>query len=181
MHFYFYDCFLFFIGLIAGTIDTLAGGGGLITVPALLFTGINIIPALGTNKLQSAICELSATLRFWKSGQLSFHGLAIPLFFTVIGSAIGTITLQYSADQTLNKIVPWLLLAILLYYYLFPNLHFNLEKRQLPIKPKILPWMGAVIGFYNGFFGPGTGAIWTISLMQIYKLRINTATMIANR
>ncbi|MBI0066544.1 TSUP family transporter [Commensalibacter sp. M0134] len=178
MHFYFYDCFLFFIGLIAGTIDTLAGGGGLITVPALLFTGINIIPALGTNKLQSAIGELSATLRFWKSGQLSFHGLAIPLFFTVIGSAIGTITLQYSADQTLNKIVPWLLLAILLYYYLFPNLHFNLEKRQLPIKPKILPWMGTVIGFYNGFFGPGTGAIWTISLMQIYKLRINTATII---
>lgn len=178
MHFHFIDGFLFIVGLTAGTLDTLAGGGGLITVPALIFTGVNMIPALGTNKLQAAIGELSATLRFWKSGKLSFRGLAKPIGFTVTGSAIGTIILQYSSDQILNKIIPWFLLAILSYYYLSPRLHMDSEKQQLPENPRLLPWLGSTIGFYNGFFGPGTGAIWTILLIQIYKLRINAATMI---
>ncbi|GEB88251.1 hypothetical protein ZMO01_15910 [Zymomonas mobilis subsp. mobilis] len=115
------DLFLFVIAVIAGIVDTLGGGGGLITVPALALTGMGVVTALGTNKFQSAIGEFSAALRFWKSRHLKLRPLYLSLFSTVIASALGTILLQICDEKSLNKIVPWLLLSVFLYYIFSPT------------------------------------------------------------
>lgn len=173
------DLFLFIISIIAGIVDTLGGGGGLITVPALALTGMGAVTALGTNKFQSAIGEFSAALHFWKSRHLKLRPLYLSLFSTVIASALGTILLQICDEKRLNKIVPWLLLSVFLYYIFSPTSYSQPEKESLPENPKLLPCLGGAVGFYNGFFGPGTGAIWTIILNHIYRLRLNIATMYA--
>lgn len=170
---------LAFIALCAGFIDTLAGGGGLITVPAILMTGMNPIAALGTNKLQSAIGELSASLYFIRKSKQSYRGLLFAMIYTIIGATIGTILLQITPITKLEKIIPYLLLFVLIYYI------FNLKKKdidynlELKIDNKKFFALGNLIGFYNGFFGPGTGSIWTIALIKFFKVNLQKATIYA--
>ncbi|MXV45228.1 TSUP family transporter [Saccharibacter sp. 17.LH.SD] len=168
---------LFFVAFIAGIIDTVAGGGGLITVPVLTLSGMSAVTALGTNKLQSAIGELSATIRFWKAGNVDYHKIILGIVFTIVGSSIGTFFIQIVPQSQSNKIIPWLLLLFFIYYIFSPNQNKVSLEKDLPKNPRKLIPMGLIIGFYNGFFGPGTGSIWTISLNRLYNLRINIATM----
>lgn len=108
--------FLVIIALVAGFIDTLSGGGGLITLPAMLFTGMNPVAALGTNKLQSAIGEFSATLHFFQKSQVNYRHLTMAFVYTIIGASIGTILLQITSTDKLEKAIPFFLLAVLIYY-----------------------------------------------------------------
>lgn len=166
------------MAFIAGTVDTIAGGGGLITVPAQLLSGVNPIIALGTDKLQSAIGELSATLHFLRHGKVNYKLLTLGLIYTMIGAAIGTILLQYIPIHNLEKIIPILLLAILLYYLYSNKKNKNSETKDLTDKSnRFFLSIGSSIGFYNGFFGPGTGTLWAISFMHFKKLSLQKATM----
>lgn len=113
--------FLVIIALVAGFIDTLSGGGGLITLPAMLFTGMNPIAALGTNKLQSAIGEFSATLHFFRKSQVNYRILTMAFVYTIIGSSIGTALLQITPTDKLEKAIPFFILALLIYYVLSLN------------------------------------------------------------
>ena len=79
------------IGLLAGTIDSIAGGGGLITIPALLATGLSPAAALGTNKLQSCFGSFSATRYFFKQGLIDLVAMRLAIICTFVGSALGTI------------------------------------------------------------------------------------------
>ena len=170
--------FLTLAAVLAGVVDTLAGGGGLITVPALLFSGVPPVLALGTNKLQSCLCETSATLVFRKKNKINFNSLKVGLAFTLLGSVLGTVLLQFTHVEVLKKLVPFFLLAVFL---------MNLATKARPVSnnaedsfiqdSKLVP-LGVGIGFYNGFFGPGTGTIWTVSLQKFLRLPLQTATMI---
>jgi uncharacterized membrane protein YfcA len=173
------DILLTTVAFIAGTIDALAGGGGLITVPALLMTGMNPVMALGTNKLQSAIGEFSAVLHFMKQKQVSYSVLTFGLIFTIIGSIIGTIALQITPIKQLEKIIPFLLLGILIYYIINQHRKNTYSNEYLQPSNKRFFYLGSVIGFYNGFFGPGTGSIWAIALMKVFKLGLKKATIYA--
>ncbi len=170
---------LMFVALTASTIDTLAGGGGLITVPAILMSGMNPISALGTNKLQSAIGEFSAVLHFMRKKQVAYKVLLYALIYTAIGSILGTVVLQFTPTHELEKVIPFFLLAILVYYifHLKRNNLFH-NKVLIPDNKKFL-LLGTLIGFYNGFFGPGTGSIWAVVLMKYFKLDMQKATMYA--
>ena len=166
---------LSFLAFIAGVIDTLAGGGGLITVPALMMSGLNPVLALGTNKLQSSISEISATLHFAKSGKIGLKKMTPYLVLTGIGACCGGILLQFIKTKTLESMIPFLLLGVFI-YYLFshsPKKQTNLSETQL----RPLVFLGPLVGFYNGFFGPGTGSIWSIVLMRFTGLGIKEATM----
>ncbi|AHJ63517.1 putative membrane spanning protein [Granulibacter bethesdensis] len=174
------DVFLFAAAFCAGVVDTVAGGGGLICVPALGLTGMGTVAVFGTNKLQSVLGQLSATLKFWRQGGMDFSPLRPGLLCTVVGALAGAMLLQIVSEVFLKRLVPWMLLGVFLYYVLSSDRKDVAGEARLPPHPCKLQPLGVVIGFYNGFFGPGTGSIWTVALSRTYQLRINAATMYAN-
>lgn len=179
LHFYLYFI-LTFVAFIAATIDTLAGGGGLITVPAILLTGMNPVMALGTSKLQSAIGELSACLYFMKDKNINYKLLKMGFLFVIMGSIIGTVLLQITPTVKLEDIIPWLLLSVLIYFIWTQRAKFqdNTSQNLIPENKRFFG-LGSAIGFYNGFFGPGTGSIWALALMRVFKLNLQQATIYA--
>ncbi len=151
------------VAFLSGTIDSITGGGGLITVPALLATGLNPIAALGTNKLQAAISELSATLHFSKT--VNYRKIATYIVYTSVGAALGALLVQVTRSERVESIVPWLLLFSLI-CFLIPKR----SRTESQSKFHRLKIMAPLIGFYNGFFGPGTGSLWSIGFMEIIHL-----------
>ncbi len=167
---------LIVIAASAGLIDTLAGGGSLISVPALLMMGLPPVLALGTSKFQSCIGELNATIHFIRSKKINFKTLLPGLFFAALGSVAGTCCVQMINNAEAEKIIPWLLSVIVAYTYLSP--YFLAEKTDQKISFALFFIVfGLCIGFYNGFLGPGTGALWVFVFMFFLGLNLVSASM----
>ncbi len=168
---------LFAGGALAGFVDSIAGGGGIITVPLFLSVGLPPHLALGTNKLQASFGSLTASLRYRRGGLVSFRTLIEGILFTLIGAILGTVAIQLISAAFLNLIIPFLLLAVFLYTLFSPRLgEIDVESR---LDPKLFFLLfGLLLGFYDGFFGPGTGSFWTIALAAVagYNLKRATAT-----
>src|SRR5437762_7655165 len=113
---------LFLTGLFAGTIDAIAGGGGLISLPVLMGFGIPPHLALGTNKLQGLFGTASATYSYYRQGWLSRQGLLQGLFYSFIGAMVGAAVSQFVSSEILKKIIPILLALVLLYTLFSPKL-----------------------------------------------------------
>lgn len=111
-----------FVGFSAGIIDTLAGGGGLITLPTLLATGLPPVIALGTNKIQGVVGELTASLRFLRHRKFELKKIYLGLVSVVISSSSGAIAVQHLHTAILQKGIPFLLLAVLIYIIVLPKL-----------------------------------------------------------
>ncbi len=155
---------LFFTGFIAGFIDSVAGGGGLITVPVLLSIGLSPQVALGTNKLQSSFGSFSSSLNFFLKKKVDIKSVKTGMFFTFIGAAAGSILIQMLKSEFLIKIIPVLLIVIFFYTLLSKNI--SDEDRTPKISDNVyFVIFGLLIGGYDGFFGPGTGSFWTASCM----------------
>lgn len=165
-----------FTGLIAGLIDTLAGGGGLICVPALLSVGLSPATTLGTNKLQSCVGEFNAALHFIRKKQINLHSLILGLVVTAISAIVGAICVQLIHPDNLKKILPWLLLVVLIYTIFSPNAKSVTTHAKFSWRTFSLIF-GVIIGFYNGFFGPPTGSLWMFALMFFASMSIVNATM----
>jgi uncharacterized membrane protein YfcA len=162
--------------MFAGIIDTLAGGGGLITVPALLFAGLPPTLALGTNKLQAVIGEFNASLHFMYHGRISPKSIAPGLISAGCGALIGAWAVQHAHPELLNKVIPYLMLAVLIYMIFIGRF----KKSEFPHPVSINKFYliaGLSIGFYNGFFGPGTGAFWIAALMIFLCFDLKKATL----
>lgn len=162
------------VAVLTGFIDAVAGGGGLIMVPALLFAGASPIQALGTNKLQSVFGTAVATRNYMRAGLVDWreHRLTISLVF--IGAVAGVLLVQSIDARTLGLMIPLLLIAVSLYVLLSPRMtdedaHHRLSERGYsPV--------GGLIGFYDGFFGPGTGTLCTTSLVALRGYGLTRAT-----
>lgn len=100
---------LFFVALFAGFIDAIAGGGGLLTIPALLLTGMNPVAVLATNKLQACAGSFSASLAMIKKGLIHPKMMKIALVFAFVGSGVGTILVQLSPPDFLKKALPFVI------------------------------------------------------------------------
>lgn len=162
---------------IAAVIDTIAGGGGLITIPVLLLLGLSPQMALGTNKLQACFGSGTAAFKFYRYSNMRFKDIAPGIFFTFIGASLGTWLVLMINPEHLKKGLPYLLAAALIYMLLSPKKHLELEKKP---KMKALSFIiiaGLALGFYDGFFGPGTGSLWCIALMFFLGYPITKATM----
>lgn len=168
---------LFLTALSAGFVDSIAGGGGLITVPVLLAVGIPPHLALGTNKVQASFGSSTAAIRYARSGLIIKEQIATGVVFTLIGAALGTLLVQIIPADFLGKIIPFILLAVFFYTLLSPNLGH--KERDAKIKKSVFYTVaGLTLGFYDGFFGPGTGSLWTIALISFlgYDMKGATAT-----
>lgn len=163
-------------GFFAALVDSMVGGGGLISLPALIATGMPTHLALGTNKLASTTGASSSTYHYFKSGNLNKKILfaLVPLSF--IGSAIG-VNAVLSINPDFLKVLIIFLVAIIGIYTLV-NKNLGMEDRYVDASPKQL-WKGrgmaGIIGFYDGFFGPGTGSFLIFTLIHIFGLDFKKA------
>jgi hypothetical protein len=166
---------LFATGLLAGFVDSIAGGGGLITVPVLLNLGIPPLFALGTNKLQASFGSGSAAWHYSQSKVVSLSDCRAGVLFTLIGAAAGTLFLQTRDPAFLRQLIPVLLLAIAAYMIFKPQLG------DRDIRPRMRPGLfypvfGFLLGFYDGFLGPGTGTFWAMAFMLGLGFNFTRAT-----
>ena len=153
---------LLLVAIVAGFIDTLAGGGGLITMPALMISGITPLAALGTNKLQGSIGTATSTFMMLKHKKIRWHDVKHLMLFAFIGSAIGSIAVQFINVKLLSFIIPIVLLLIAVYFVISPMPDNNDSKPRLSIK-KYKYGVVPVIGWYDGMFGPGTGSFFSLA------------------
>lgn len=157
---------LFFIAMFAGTLDAIAGGGGLITIPALLAVGVPPTMALGTNKLQACGGSFSASLYFIRKQAVSLKQIWLLILLTFIGAAGGTIFVQLLDVSQLNALLPFLILVIAGYFLFSKTL--NDQDRQPRISYTLFAFTAAVgIGFYDGMFGPATGSFFTLAFVLL--------------
>lgn len=166
---------LFAASLLAGLIDAMAGGGGLITLPALLAAGLPPQLALGTNKFQSSFGSLSASIHFIREGHADWDIARTGVIFTFIGAVAGAWLVSVLPAGFLNKAIPFLLLIIVVYFILSPDLGRLDKKPKIPHVQFYIP-AGLLLGFYDGFFGPGCGSFWAVTLMLVCGYNMVKAT-----
>lgn len=162
------------VAALAGFIDAIAGGGGLLTLPALLAAGIPPIQALATNKLQSSLGTSIATANYARKGFVDLRGMRWPTLASFAGSAVGAYAVQSLDPSFLQALVPLLLIAIAIYFLASP--HVSDEARPARLKGLAFVPIAALIGGYDGFFGPGTGAFFVVSLTALAGLGLVRAT-----
>ncbi|EEF58017.1 TSUP family transporter [Pedosphaera parvula] len=166
---------LFATGLIAGFVDSIAGGGGLITLPVWLSVGMPPQYALGTNKLQATFGSGSAAWHYTRAGIVSLRECSLGVFFTLIGAAAGTVLVQKLDPSFLKRFIPVLLLGIVAYIIFKPRIGDKDVHPRISNKPFYIIF-GLVLGFYDGFFGPGAGSLWTMALMLGLGFNLTKAT-----
>jgi uncharacterized membrane protein YfcA len=159
----------------AGFVDAIAGGGGIITIPALLAAGLPPHLALGTNKLQASIGTLAATIGYRKAGLFTFRELLPGIAATALGAALGAAAVGAIDSSFLKVLIPILLVGILVFLALKPRFGLESSGRKLPLLPF---WIGGglALGFYDGFFGPGTGTFWSMALVGLAGYGLKEAT-----
>jgi len=166
---------LFIVGGVAGWIDSIAGGGGLITVPVLLGLGFPPADALGTNKLQAVFGSGAATWHYSRAGLFDFRECAAGVLFTAMGAVLGAVAAQRLHPDFLRLVIQFLLIAIALYVLFRPTLG------DLDVHPRMKSAtfhfvFGLALGFYDGFFGPGTGSFWAMAYVMLLGFNLTKAT-----
>ncbi len=162
------------VAVLTGFIDAIAGGGGLIMMPALLFAGIPPLQALGTNKLQSMFGTSMALFNYVRSGLVEWRRNRLTVILVFVGALAGAAVVQSLDVRILNLVIPLLLVAIALYVLLSPRM--SDEDAQHRVTSRGYAPIGAGIGFYDGFFGPGTGTFFTASLVALRGYGLTKAT-----
>lgn len=147
----------------AGFIDAIAGGGGLLTLPALITAGLPEHLSLGTNKGQSVFGSGAATLRFWRAGALAPRRSAFSFAAGFLGSLAGAALVSRIAATSLRPLIIGLL-VVAAALVLMPR-----PRGARPVsRPLTVAAIAALaIGFYDGFFGPGTGTLLIVAFMWL--------------
>jgi uncharacterized membrane protein YfcA len=162
------------VALLTGFIDAIAGGGGLIMMPALLVSGVPPLQALGTNKFQSMFGTFVAMRNYGSKGLIEWRRNLPTVAVVFLGSCTGVLLVKSIEAETLALVIPLLLLANAVYILTSPRMsdvdaHHRLSSRgYAPV--------GGAIGFYDGFFGPGTGSFFTSSLVALRGYGLTKAT-----
>lgn len=138
----------------------------MISLPVLLNFGIPLPLALGTNKFQASFGSVAAAWHYAKAGVVDLKKCMWGITCTLIGSLVGTRTVQWLDPALLGRAVPWLLGAIVIYSLCQP--HVGNEERSPRMGAGLFHFgFGLVLGFYDGFFGPGVGSLWTIAYVLL--------------
>lgn len=160
---------------IAGFIDSIAGGGGLITVPALLLAGFPPVDALGTNKLQGLFGSGSATLAYAAGGHVNLRDQLPSALLSLLGAACGAMLATVLPGDWLRAALPPMLIAIALYFAFRPNLDdLDRARRMTPFMFGLL--VVPAIAFYDGLFGPGTGSFFMLAFIALAGYGVLKAT-----
>ncbi len=162
------------VAVLTGFIDSIAGGGGLIMMPALLFAGVPPINALATNKLQSMFGTATAFANYARKGLVDWRANWSAVVMIFLAAGAGVIVVQSVDGTALALVIPLLLLAVAVYVLVSPRMSDDAAKER--IGARAYTPVGAAIGFYDGFFGPGTGSFFTTTLVGLRGLGLTRAT-----
>jgi uncharacterized membrane protein YfcA len=165
---------LFATGFFAGFVDSIAGGGGLISLPVLMSTGMPPQMALGTNKLQASFGTFIAACNYTGKGEVELGKTLVGVFFTLIGALTGSWAIQRIDPWFLSYVIPLLLVAVFFYTLFSRNLGLVTTRARLPLNLFFL-FFGLGLGFYDGFFGPGTGNFWMTGFMVVMGFNMTKA------
>ncbi len=169
------------VAFVAGFIDAVAGGGGMLTVPALLSLGLPPHIALGTNKLAATFASSTAAFTYYKKKLFKPKCWGRAFIATLIGATLGTLFVDMISTEWLEKALPLVILVAALYtvWHKSPASSQNQMPTPCPTFNRKQYIQGLTIGFYDGMAGPGTGAFWTVSSMALYRLNILLASGVA--
>ncbi|KQV34667.1 MULTISPECIES: TSUP family transporter [unclassified Rhizobium] len=166
---------LFLAAFVAGFIDSIAGGGGMMTIPAMLLAGIPPLETLGTNKLQALFGSLSASIAYARGGHVNLKSQLPMGVMSALGSALGALLATVVPGDVLKVGMPFLLAAIALYFAVKPSLSdIDRHSRMTPFlfSLTVVP----AIGFYDGVFGPGTGSFFMLAFISLAGYGVLKAT-----
>lgn len=166
---------LFTAATVAGFVDAIAGGGGLITIPVLLLAQVPPLQALATNKLQGSAGSLTAALMMMRNKLVRFSNVRALFFCSFAGACVGAFAVQFVRAQTLDVVIPVVLVTIALYFLLAPNAGAIDSRPRIPdstYRRVVVP----AIGFYDGMFGPGTGSFFSLAGVALRGQNLIAAT-----
>jgi uncharacterized protein len=170
------------VAFAAGFFDAIAGGGGLITLPALMLAGVSPLNAIATNKVQAAAGSVSATVAFAKKGLIRWKEGRRLICLSAAGGVLGALSVSMINPYWLKAVVPVLLVLVALYFACAPALN-NVPRPQRMSMAMLSFTVAPLIGFYDGFFGPGTGSFFLVCFVALCGLGIMNAmgfTKLAN-
>ncbi|WP_114228199.1 MULTISPECIES: TSUP family transporter [Sphingomonas] len=162
------------VAFVTGFVDAIAGGGGLIMMPALLMSGLPPLFALGTNKFQSMFGTAVAMGNYARKGLIDWRPNLPTALLVFAGAAAGALTVQQVDAHWLALVIPLLLLVNALYILLSPRM--TDEDAHHRVTSLGYAPVGAAIGFYDGFFGPGTGSFFSSTLVALRGYGLTRAT-----
>lgn len=162
---------------LAGLVDAIGGGGGLISLPAYMLAGVPIHQTIATNKLSSTCGTALATVRFIREGLVNWRLAAPTILFAMAGSSVGA-NLSMRMPEGVMETVLFVVLPLVAFIVLNPKIFHDNEAGELVFSRKL--WITAivsafVVGMYDGFYGPGTGTFLIIAFTVFAKLDIRTS------
>lgn len=162
---------------LAGFVDSVAGGGGLISIPAYIFAGLPVINAYGTNKFSMCFGTSVSALKFFRSGHVNIKTALYSGAGALVGSWLGA-SLAMIMDEKILKLCLMFILPIAAGFILF-NRKFGTNEDIHESVKYLLPKAAAIglgIGAYDGFFGPGAGTFMIIAFCGVLGLDMITAS-----
>lgn len=166
---------LILAAFVAGFVDAIAGGGGLITVPALLLAGADPVTALATNKLQGTFGSGTAMVAYARAGHVRLRDQAGMAAVAVVASGAGALVAHLVPVGVLKVIMPVVLIGVAAFFAFRPGLTDANRAARMP--PAVFALTAVpLIGAYDGFFGPGTGSFYMIAFVMLAGFGVLKAT-----
>ncbi|HEY8566080.1 MAG TPA: TSUP family transporter [Beijerinckiaceae bacterium] len=173
---------LFAVAVVAGCFDAIAGGGGLLTVPALLMAGFDPVAAIATNKVQGSVGALSATAAFARKGLIDWRSAAPLALIAAAGSLAGALSVKLMSRPLLEAAIPVLLVGIALFFAFSRRLSDADARARLSVGAFACT-VPPLVGFYDGVFGPGAGSFYMVGFVTLLgygAVRATAHTKLAN-
>ena len=160
--------FLAIFGFIGAFIDAAVGGGGLITIPALMWTGLSPVTVLGTNKVAASMGSVFSFLTFIRAGKMDVALMKKLCPLSLIGSFAGVLLVQHISSEFLRPLI--IVMLVLVFFYTLLKKDWGKDARPQNITGKkmfLCLILAFTMGFYDGFFGPGTGSFILFAFIMI--------------
>lgn len=163
------------VAFVAGFVDAIAGGGGLITVPALALAGLDPVAAVATNKVNGTLGVAAATLAFSRKGHYADAPVWPLALAAAGGSILGALALAHVPRDLVAAALPFVLVAVALYFALSPALGERDGAARVPASVMTFA-VAPAVGFYDGVFGPGAGSFYMIGFIALLRYGAVKAT-----
>ncbi len=165
---------LAFVGFVAGFVDAIAGGGGLLTIPALALAGLDPVAAIATNKFNGTIGTASATWIFQRLGKIDLGAMWPSALAAGLGSIAGAFLLPFAPRGAVDAALPLALIAVALYFAFSPQMTDADRKRRFSERAYAFT-VAPLVGLYDGVFGPGAGSFYTIGFVALVGFGVTRA------